>query len=173
MWKQWKLISPDAFWKRVVKSDAEDECWSWTGSTSKGYGRIRYPGPGNESNWIYAHIYSFLLHGGKLEDGQLVRHTCDNPICSNPRHLIAGTHLDNHRDAMARGRHAFGDRSGQAKINNRKARLVIECLLKKEPRKSISRRLRVSIDTVHRIARKEHWKHVWREVEGNHVAVLG
>lgn len=36
--------------------------------------------------------------------GLVVRHTCDNPRCVNPEHLIIGTQLDNIADRCKRGR---------------------------------------------------------------------
>lgn len=38
--------------------------------------------------------------------GVVVRHTCDNPRCINPNHLIGGTKADNNRDRAERGRSA-------------------------------------------------------------------
>lgn len=36
--------------------------------------------------------------------GVVIRHTCDNPRCINPEHLIKGTQIDNMRDRLERGR---------------------------------------------------------------------
>lgn len=38
--------------------------------------------------------------------GVVARHTCDNPRCINPEHIIPGTHADNNRDRAERGRSA-------------------------------------------------------------------
>jgi hypothetical protein len=42
---------------------------------------------------------------GPIPDGQLIRHTCDNPPCCNPAHLLNGTTADNMRDMVRRRRH--------------------------------------------------------------------
>lgn len=34
----------------------------------------------------------------------IVRHTCDNPRCINPEHLIGGTYKDNYQDMIERHR---------------------------------------------------------------------
>ena len=39
-----------------------------------------------------------------IPQGMLVRHTCDNPACINPEHLILGTHQDNSDDMLERRR---------------------------------------------------------------------
>lgn len=37
--------------------------------------------------------------------GVVVRHTCDNPRCINPAHLMLGTQIDNIQDMLDRNRH--------------------------------------------------------------------
>jgi hypothetical protein len=72
-------------------------CWLWRGKRNqKQYGRYRKAG---------AHRIVFAYHNGGLDPNLVVRHTCDNPLCVNPDHLLSGTHADNMRDKVDRGRH--------------------------------------------------------------------
>lgn len=56
----------------------------------------------------------FRVFFGQLAEGEVVRHTCDNPACCNPAHLIRGTVADNVADRVARGRSATGERNGRS-----------------------------------------------------------
>ena len=51
---------------------------------------------------------------------EVVRHTCDNPRCINPEHLLGGSASDNVQDMLSRGRgnKAAGEDSGRCKLSD-------------------------------------------------------
>lgn len=97
----------------------EAGCWEWRGrKLPSGYGTIANPG---ESSWLYLHRLMYERYVGPIPEGLLIRHKCDNPPCSNPDHLETGTHADNMRDMVERGRHRGGrNRSTQKRSKCRK-----------------------------------------------------
>ena len=98
----------DVLWSKVDKR-SDNECWPWMGFRNKqGYGRTWINGHG-----YYAHrvIYDLANPGeitlsaptDKNVSGYLM-HSCDNPCCCNPAHLIVGTHQENMDDKKNKGR---------------------------------------------------------------------
>lgn len=87
----------DRFWANVTK--VPDGCWNWTASTRNGYGVI-----GVHNRHEYAHRMAYMTFVGEIADGLVVRHRCDNRLCVRPDHLELGTHADNSRDMVERGR---------------------------------------------------------------------
>ena len=81
--------------------DVKGECLIWTGGTNPdGYGvkRIKDKVSGTHRlNWEYA-------NDQKIPKDMLILHTCDNPPCLLPSHLWLGTHEDNMRDMVDKGR---------------------------------------------------------------------
>ena len=73
------------------------------GNKPEGYHQRRIKG-----KLYYVHRLAYADHHGLTieEVPALLRHTCDNPRCVNPEHLIPGTHKDNARDRVVRGRSA-------------------------------------------------------------------
>ena len=89
-----------------------NECWEYQGHRDKrGYGRMYL-----NCKQGFAHRYIYQHFKGDLKPGQLLRHTCDNPPCVNPDHLIPGNDADNMRDMVERGRQAKGSRHRAAKV---------------------------------------------------------
>ena len=76
-------------------------CWLWPFSTTSqiGYGQVWFEGKPRG-----AHRVAFVLNGGVIPEGMIVRHSCDTPLCINPEHLLIGSYADNSADMVARGR---------------------------------------------------------------------
>jgi len=87
----------ERFWSKVDVR-GPDECWPWRAARyENGYGQFYV---GNKHGGAHRMAY-YLATGEKPE---VVRHTCDNPPCCNPKHLLGGTHADNAHDREERGR---------------------------------------------------------------------
>jgi len=98
------------FWSRVDVR-GEGECWPWLArKTPHGYGwlSIEPRGSGKTLNLLAHRIAKTLELGRDLEMPHL-RHTCHNPACCNPEHLVEGTARDNIWDSIQAGR--FGGRN--------------------------------------------------------------
>jgi hypothetical protein len=96
-------ISPEEerlFWSLVRKYEDPRKCWEWLGNLhSDDRGRICL----RSQHYIAPRMSFHLTYGGDPE-WLFVCHTCDNPICVNPDHFFLGTHGDNNRDSIAKGR---------------------------------------------------------------------
>ena len=53
---------------------------------------------------VIAHRFAYgLAHGVQaLANAPQVRHSCDEPLCQQMKHLVVGTQLDNSRDYLIR-----------------------------------------------------------------------
>jgi hypothetical protein len=68
-----------------------------------GRGRIQV---GPKAHYIVpTHVMAYIVAKGSVPPGMVVRHTCDNPPCINPEHLLIGTKADNAADMVERRRH--------------------------------------------------------------------
>lgn len=92
------------------KLDKTGDCWVFRNANiSNGYAHMgltydpftkqRY----TKYRYEYAHRIAWALHRGHWpEKGLVIRHTCDNPACCNPEHLIEGTQKQNVEDRSER-----------------------------------------------------------------------
>ena len=90
------------FWSMCDRSNGS-ECWLWTGNVTHGGYGIFHLGKERRAN----RVAWMLSNHASIPPGLVVRHTCDRPACINPRHLLLGTHLDNQRDSISRGRRQY------------------------------------------------------------------
>jgi hypothetical protein len=110
-----------------IRTGRIDQCWLWTGAISgKGHGRFqiadqrltRIDGTTVRRTYVViAHRFGYAaLHGvDALLDVPLLAHSCDNPICQNPRCWGESNHRANgqdyaHRRDIVRG--ALADTRG-------------------------------------------------------------
>jgi hypothetical protein len=84
-----------------------DGCWIWTGATSSSeprpsgnHGATSLNGEG-----ISTHRAMWTALYGQIPADICICHTCDKPPCIHPFHLWPGTHADNMRDSILKGRH--------------------------------------------------------------------
>jgi hypothetical protein len=146
-------MTEQRFWSKVNKTES---CWLWTGCCfSSGYGALSV-----DDIPIYTHRYSYEIHKGKIPEGLLIRHTCDNPPCVNPNHLLVGTRADNVMDMVERNRQARGSKNGQAKLTEDD---VNEIKIFREfgfTQQELGKMYGVSQSTITRLLSKKRWGHL-------------
>jgi hypothetical protein len=146
------------FYSYTIENGA---CLDWRGGTDrKGYGCLRWKGKNKR-----AHRLSYELTFGEIPKGQLICHSCDNPLCINPKHLWAGTSKQNTLDMMAKGRGNLkkGVRFKDApyrpnsKLTEEQVRDIKNRIKKGETMVSISKIYKVSDRTINDINKGKIW----------------
>jgi hypothetical protein len=135
-----------------VSAGDPDECWEWSAYTDRdGYGRFSLDG-----KKLRAHRVAIRITG-RDPSGKVVRHTCDNPSCVNPRHLTLGTQADNMRDRDRRNRQPRGQRNGQAKLTPEEVREIRNST---RPSRELAKIYGVSYSQIRSIKAYRSWKHL-------------
>lgn len=149
------------FWRYVAKGPG---CWLWQAACADfGYGLI-----GSSGHMLRAHRLSWEIHHGPIPEGMFVCHRCDVPACVRPDHLFLGTHTDNMRDMIRKGRHRgavaietyLGERNGRSKLTADKVRELRALRDSGESLRSLARRFGVSKPSVQAIVSRKNWRHV-------------
>lgn len=126
-----KIPISERVFKYIIKGENETDCWKWTGAkTFNGYGRIRSE-CGKKTLTVSRIIYE--IFNGPILNKVCVLHSCDNPQCSNPKHLFLGTMKENTHDMIAKGRHNF---TSQKKYFTKEEKLIAHRLSDKKYREN-------------------------------------
>lgn len=84
-----------------IQFGTDSECWPWKGVIGDaGYGVMKIDGISYGAHRVVAAV----IYGPHADWVEVVRHTCDNPVCVNPRHLVYDTQAGNVRDCVQKGR---------------------------------------------------------------------
>lgn len=133
------------------KVKPKGSCLEWQASRfSSGYGQFFTNGKNHRAHrWLYEHV------NGKLSDGLVVRHTCDNPACVNIEHLEVGTQQDNINDKVRRGRQLRGENHGRALLTREDVERIRES---NETHRELANRFSVSEGCINNIKLRRTWK---------------
>lgn len=108
----------------------------------------------------FAHREVYLRLVGPIPDGLLIRHSCDNPPCVNPAHLLPGTVADNSADMVERNRQARGLTHKKSKL---RPEYVVDIRAQRAAGVSIARLARqygVTPGTIYFVVQRVTWKQV-------------
>jgi len=140
------------FWRNVNKTDT---CWLWTAGKDKdGYGMFW------AGRSVRAHRFSFLISFGWLLDSGVVMHTCDTPACVRPDHLVLGTHGDNVRDKILKGRLKVphGAEHWSRRFSEEQIKAIRDRWKSGESQASMARQYGVGVATINRAVRQLCWE---------------
>lgn len=133
----------DVFDDRYIKMP--NGCWEWSGTRNKdGYGIFLLP----KETPVRAHRLMYERIFGKIPDGMIILHSCDNPPCVNPQHLSVGTKKDNAQDCATKRRHRYGFDNHSTKLSEDD---VSEIKISNEKQPVLAKKYNVSQSQISRI----------------------
>lgn len=100
--------TPEVLWSKVDKKGS-DECWEWkVTKNTGGYGRTQINGMSYYAHRVIfnlANPNTITLAGPKNRKAfGFLMHTCDNPPCCNPKHLVVADQKANMKDRKEKNR---------------------------------------------------------------------
>ena len=109
--KERRDVLKEVYFDRYVDKKGPDDCWKWKYLRSpKGYGTFNKRFGKKVYRWS-AHRIAWMFHyNTPIPPGLLCMHSCDQPGCCNPIHIMLGTHKQNAMDSINKGRAKPGGR---------------------------------------------------------------
>lgn len=133
-------------------------CIEWKfAKSSYGYGMISYHNKVMTAN----RLMLILLHG-LPETKSVAMHTCDNPPCINPDHLRWGSHKENSKDMMAKGRQTMPRLYGEDHARSKLTQEAVIFIRSEEGlalgRLALAKKFGVSRGTIDGVINKRVWR---------------
>lgn len=141
----------ERFFSKIEQGDHEDDCWKWLAYKNKnGYGRF---GINRKQNLAHRISYEYY-NNCKIQEGMCILHSCDNPECTNPKHLREGTPHDNIDDKISKNRQGIKlTKDIVLEIRNKYSQVnIIQPIL--------ANQYNVSLHTINNIITRKTWKHI-------------
>lgn len=136
-----------------IQYSIQNSCWiCLSHKLNKGYPRIRYNG-----KQFQMHRFIYIYFNRKIPKNKVLRHSCDNPLCINPKHLILGTVLDNIKDRQLRNRQAKGESISNSKLKEKDINYIRNS---KKNSVQLSKELNLAHSTIYRIRKRKTWRHI-------------
>lgn len=143
------------FFSKVNVRPSMEDCWEWVSTLGRGH--MGYGSFSVGPRYFSAHRFSYEYFHGRIPEGLVVRHRCDNPLCVNPWHLETGTHHDNVLDRVIRGRTSKGTANGRAKLTEEQ---VLDIFYDDRLPRKIAEHYGVDHTTVRNIKTGKNWTHL-------------
>jgi len=125
--------------------------WLW-GQDSSGYGALKFRGQVER-----AHRAIWIMYNGDIPDGLLVRHKCDNRLCTNIDHLELGTIQQNIQDREERNRGSKGEDRPNSILKEDQVVHIYTCSI---PSKVLAEEYGVSTKTIQMIRSGKRWRSI-------------
>lgn len=106
------------FFQYVPENRSDNECWPWYGTTNtQGYPAIWNTEINGQAN---ATRLSWELHKGPIPKGHVVSNSCENRVCTNPKHLVCGLRgvIVGRRLRLNRKTARYGDQNSSTQLSD-------------------------------------------------------
>lgn len=139
-------------------------CWECISHRKDAYG---YSGFKLKGKMIKTHrfmycVFNFIDNIDGIK-GKIIRHKCDNRLCSNPNHLEIGNHEDNMKDMIDRNRSNKGEKNYFSKLTENDILYIRNSSIGLS---YLSEMYGVTKNTIRRIKKRQIWEHV-EDIDSN------